>query len=240
MRTPGSAADGSRNWAAETDISGKGELMSGPSEGRPGERSQALPSGTGNAHERGKIKTSRGIPPVGMPVVDLNGQRSGKPIQMNDPDAGRHYRCADLPEAVGVCGEPADASREVANGQAGFASASIAYCVVRDMNNTAQAWQETSCSRNEAAELRSPESEAEGLLNWAAKAWMAATSALIGTRRQAQGASLRRPRCRRRMGTMSEKMRECALWERSEFTSPFLVWGTFGGCNDPAGPWPYG
>ena len=123
LRTPGSAADGSRNWAAETDISGKGELMSGPSEGRPGERSQALPSGTGNAHERGKIKTSRGIPPVGMPVVDLNGQRSGKPIQMNDPDAGRHYRCADLPEAVGVCGEPADASREVANGQAGFASA---------------------------------------------------------------------------------------------------------------------
>ena len=122
---------------------------------------------------------------------------------MNDSEAGRHHRCADLPEADGGCGEPADASREVANGQAGFASASLAYCVVRDMNNMAQAWQGTRCSWNEAAELRSPEREAKGLLNWAAKAWLASTGALIGTRRQAQGASLRRPQCRRRMGTMS-------------------------------------
>ena len=71
------------------------------------------------------------------------------------------------------------------------------------MKNTARAWPGTSCSRNEAAELRSPESEAEGLLNWAAREWIVATGALIGTGRQAQGASLRRPRCRRRMGTMS-------------------------------------
>jgi len=138
-----------------------------------------------------------------MSIVDLNGQRSGRPIQMNDPDAGRHHRCADLPEAVGVCGEPADASREVANGQAGFASASLVCWVVRDAIIAAQAWQRTRCSCDEAAELRSPEREAKGLLNWAAKAWLASTGELIGTRRQAQGASLRRPRCRRGMGTMS-------------------------------------
>ncbi len=107
-------------------------------------------------------------------------------------------------EAVGVCGEPADASREVANGRSSFACASLACCVVRDTPIAAQAWQRTRCSCDEAAELRSPEREAKGLLNWAAKAWLASTSALIGTRRQAQGASLRRPRCRRRMGPMSE------------------------------------
>jgi hypothetical protein len=121
---------------------------------------------------------------------------------MNDPDAGLHHRCADLPEAVGVCGEPAYAGREVANGRGDFASAKVGDCI-RDMENATQDLQKTWCSRDEIAELSSPESEADGLLNWAAKANIAATGELIGTRRQAQGASLRRPRCRRRMGTMS-------------------------------------
>jgi len=170
--------------------------MSSPSEEGRDERSQSLPSGTGDAHERGKGKRSGGQ------GVDLKGPRSEKPIQMNDPNAGRHHRCAHLPEAVGVCGEPADAGRGVANGRVHIAGAKVGDCI-RNMENAAQDFQKTWCSRDETAELSSPESEAEGLLNWAAKVNIAATGELIGTRRQAQGASLRRPRCRRRMGTMS-------------------------------------
>jgi len=123
LKRHGSGADGSLNWAAETGKSRTGELMSGPSEERRGERSQPLPPGTGDAHEREKIKNSRGIRRSGGRGVDLNGQRSVRPIQMNDQEASRHHRCADLPEAVGVCGEPADAGREVANGRGDFAGA---------------------------------------------------------------------------------------------------------------------
>ena len=70
-----------------------------------------------------------------------------------------------------------------------------------------------------AAELRMPEREAEGLLNWAAMAKVAAAGVLIGTRRQAQGASLRRPRCRRRIGTMSgvkARVRVVDLYSQSQ------------------------
>ena len=123
LRRHGSGADGSLDWAAETGMSGRCELMRGPSEEKRGERSQPLPPGAGDAHEREKIKTSRGIRRSGGRGVDLNGQRSVRPIQMNDPEAGRHHRCADLPEADGGCGEPADAGREVANGRVDFACA---------------------------------------------------------------------------------------------------------------------
>lgn len=57
LRRHGSGADGSLNWAAETGVSGKGELMSGPSEERRGKRSQPLPSETGDAHEREKSRS---------------------------------------------------------------------------------------------------------------------------------------------------------------------------------------
>jgi hypothetical protein len=83
------------------------------------------------------------------------------------------------------------------------------------MIKTVPVCQWTRCSRYVAAELRSPESEAEELLNWAAEAWIAATGELIGSKRQAQGASLRRPRCRRRMGTMSgikAQVRHVGTW----------------------------
>jgi len=123
LRRHGSGAAGSLNWAAKTGVCGAGELMSGPSEERRGERSQPLPPGTGDANEREKFKESRGICRSGVRGVDLNGQQSVRPIQMNDPEAGRHHRCADLPEAEGGCGEPADAGREVANGRLDFACA---------------------------------------------------------------------------------------------------------------------
>ena len=120
---------------------------------------------------------------MGVPIVDLNGQRSGRHIQMNDPDAGRHHRCADLPEAEGIGGEPADAGHEVANGRVDYADADLRCCDSRDKKNLAQDWQGGRCSWNETAELRSPEREAEGLINWADKAKIAAAGALIGTRR---------------------------------------------------------
>ena len=141
LRRHGSGADGSLDWAAETGMSGRCELMRGPSEEKRGERSQPLPPGTGDAHEREKIKKSREIRRSGGQGVDLNGQRSGRPIQMNAPDSSRHHRCADLPEAVGGCGEPADAGREVANGRAVFAGADVDCVVIRDAKNAAQAWQ---------------------------------------------------------------------------------------------------
>jgi len=78
LRRHGSGADGSLDWAAETGMSGRCELMRGPSEEKRGERSQPLPPGTGDAHEREKIKKSREIRRSGGQGVDLNGQRSGK------------------------------------------------------------------------------------------------------------------------------------------------------------------
>lgn len=58
LRRHGSGADGSLNWAAKDREWGKRKLMSGPSEEGRDESSQSMPSGTGDAHERGRGKRS--------------------------------------------------------------------------------------------------------------------------------------------------------------------------------------
>jgi len=73
-----------------------------------------------------------------------NARSWGKGKLMSGPGGGRHHRCADLPEAVGVCGEPADASREVANGRGGFASAPLRCSVIRGVKTSAQTFRQTS------------------------------------------------------------------------------------------------
>jgi len=147
--------------------------MSGPSEERMGERSLPLPPGTGDDHERGKIKKSEEIRRSGGQGVDLNGQQSVKPIQMNDPDAGRPHRCADLPEAEGGSGEPADVNREVANGRKKRANAPDAK--QRSFANA----QGSRSKRGAAADWRMPGSGADAILQWAVRAQVAIRYELI-------------------------------------------------------------
>jgi len=149
--------------------------MSGTREEGRGERSQTLPSGTGGVHERGKIKKSQKIRRSGGQGVDLKGPRSAKPIQMNDPDAGRHHRCADLPEAEG--GGPADVVREVANGRKKRANAPDAK--QRSFTNARGSWSK----RCATADWKMPGSEADAILQWAVRAQVATRYELIERKR---------------------------------------------------------